>query len=89
MKKAQEAITLAAEESASCKSAKEVIKSLTAQVNSGLFLCLLLYLCLSEIITPEIFISWESVHVLLPEVLCSQSHRIKTKLSRVVIPVIK
>ncbi|CAA3005289.1 PH, RCC1 and FYVE domains-containing 1-like [Olea europaea subsp. europaea] len=32
VKKAQEAITLAAEESANCKSAKEVIKSLTAQL---------------------------------------------------------
>lgn len=31
-KKAQEAMTLAAEESAKCKAAKEVIKSLTAQV---------------------------------------------------------
>ncbi|KAL0438240.1 UNVERIFIED_CONTAM: PH, RCC1 and FYVE domains-containing protein 1 [Sesamum latifolium] len=33
-KKAQEAMTLAAEESAKCKAAKEVIKSLTAQVTS-------------------------------------------------------
>lgn len=32
-KKAQEAITLAAEESAKCKAAKEVIKSLTGQVS--------------------------------------------------------
>lgn len=31
-KKAQEAMALAAEESAKCKAAKEVIKSLTAQV---------------------------------------------------------
>lgn len=31
-KKAQEAMSLAAEESAKCKAAKEVIKSLTAQV---------------------------------------------------------
>lgn len=39
-KKTQEAVTLASEESAKCKAAKEVIKSLTAQVifHSGLFL---------------------------------------------------
>lgn len=34
-KKAQEAMALAAEESAKCKAAKEVIKSLTAQVMFG------------------------------------------------------
>lgn len=34
-KKAQEAMSLAAEESAKCKAAKEVIKSLTAQVMFG------------------------------------------------------
>ena len=35
-KKAQEATALAADESAKCKAAKEVIKSLTAQVMFGL-----------------------------------------------------
>lgn len=37
-KKAQEAMTLAADESAKCKAAKEVIKSLTAQVMFGSYL---------------------------------------------------
>lgn len=46
-KKAQEAMTLAAEESAKCKAAKEVIKSLTAQV----MLCFL-FLCGSHHILP-------------------------------------